>query len=119
MNVDVVVNILGEPWRVKIFSSELDSRLKDNIGFTDWTSHFIGIADPDETESTLDNTMELIKQVARHEIVHAFMFQSGLSDDWKHEQWGHDETVVDWIARQFKAMQKVIEKVEKAIGEAV
>lgn len=119
MNVDIVVDILGEPWRVKVCSSDVEPRLKDNAGFTDWTSHFMGIADPDETEGSLDNDVEFVKHVARHEIVHAFMFQSGLGDDWRHSDMGHDETVVDWIARQFKAMQKVIEKVEKAIGEAV
>lgn len=116
--IDYVVNILGQPWRIKICSAEVEPRLKDNVGFTDWTSHFIGIADPAENNSDLDNQTEFMKQVARHEIVHAFLFQSGLADDWMHPTNGHEETAVDWIARQFHAMQKVIEQVEKLIEGA-
>ena len=118
MNIDCVVNILGDPWRVRVCSAEVEPRLKDDAGFVDWTSHFIGIADPYESPGTIDNQIEFTKQVARHEIVHAFMYQSGLGEDWEHSGQGQDETTVDWIARQFHAMGKIIDKVEKLIEGA-
>ena len=36
----------------------------------------------------------------RHEIVHAFMFESGLAENWEHKNIGQEETVVDWFAIQ-------------------
>ena len=41
------------------------------------------------------------------EIIHAFMFESGLGYSWQHaEEFGHDETTVDWFARQFAKIHK-------------
>ena len=41
------------------------------------------------------------------EIIHAFMFESGLGSSWQHaEEFGHDETTVDWFARQFTKIHK-------------
>ena len=41
-----------------------------------------------------------MKKVLRHEIVHAFMFESGLAENWEHKDYGQEETVVDWFAIQ-------------------
>jgi len=47
------------------------------------------------------------KQVIRHELVHAFLFESGLDAS----SWGKNEEIVDWIAIQslklFEAFMKV------------
>ena len=115
MKLDKVVNILGQPWRVKICSEKVESRLKSLSGFTDHTSHFIGIIDPDEKESNIDDPVALVKEIMRHEIVHAFMYESGLGDSWEHKDYGHDETLVDWIALQFPKMWLVIADLEKMI----
>ena len=40
------------------------------------------------------------KQTLRHEIVHAFMYESGLAENWEHKDIGQEETVVDWFAIQ-------------------
>ena len=37
------------------------------------------------------------KKVIRHELVHAFLFESGLSVN----SWADNEEIVDWIAIQF------------------
>ena len=79
-----------------ICSSEVEPRLKDLSGFCDQTSHFIGIVDPKEKNGNIDNEVELVKQIIRHEIIHAFMYASGLGDSWEHKEYGHDETIVDW-----------------------
>lgn len=42
------------------------------------------------------------REVARHEIVHAFFEEAGLSD------YGSDERLVDWIAKQFPKMLKAM-----------
>lgn len=47
----------------------------------------------------------------RHEIIHAFLFESGLSENFTHPEYGHDETYVDWIASQFPKMCEVFKEV--------
>ena len=41
------------------------------------------------------------KKIVRHELIHAFLFESGLGASWEHNEYGHEETVVDWMAFQF------------------
>ena len=44
----------------------------------------------------------LQKKALRHEIIHAFLAESGLQANFKHcDQFGHDETMVDWFAIQY------------------
>lgn len=57
--------------------------------------------------SGVGNMKELQKVTMRHELIHAFMFESGLGFSWKHaDEFGHDETAIDWFARQFEKLQK-------------
>lgn len=42
-----------------------------------------------------------IKKVKRHEIIHAFLFESGLSEcSYKSDEWAKNEEMVDWFAHQ-------------------
>ena len=47
---------------------------------------------------------ERYKEVIRHELVHAFFFEAGL------DNYGADEILVDWIAKQFPKIAKAIEQ---------
>ena len=49
------------------------------------------------------------KRILRHEIIHAFAFESGLADD---SAWAMDEEMTDWIAHQFPKMLAAF----KAVG---
>lgn len=57
----------------------------------------------------------LEKEILRHEIIHGFFHESGLT---KYEC---DEILVEWIAMQFPKIQKVIEQSEKILptGKAI
>ena len=50
------------------------------------------------------NTFKAI--VNRHEIIHAFLFESGM------REWSEDEKLVDWLAIQFPKMLIAFEKVK-------
>ena len=53
-----------------------------------------------------------MKKQLRHEIIHAFLAESGLQTNFEHcRQFGHDETMVDWIAIQFPKIYKVYKDV--------
>jgi hypothetical protein len=59
--------------------------------------------------NSLDNIQKYADKVFRHELTHAFLFESGLAC------YGGDEKIVDWIAAQYPKLKEVFErlKVEK------
>lgn len=53
-----------------------------------------------------------MRKQLRHEIIHAFLAESGLQSNYEHyKQFGHEETIVDWFAIQFPKMIKAFESV--------
>ena len=100
------VNILGTEYTIEL----RELRDEDIDGFTDNTSKLIVIRS--DNENNVGDFEYLQKKQLRHEIIHAFMSESGLQCNWQHiEQFGHDETTVDWFAIQspkiFKAFQEL------------
>jgi hypothetical protein len=56
--------------------------------------------------STKYESIEDYKRIIRHEIIHAFFFESGLSEYTNNEQ------LVDFLAYQIPKMVKIFEKAE-------
>lgn len=53
------------------------------------------------------------KHVLRHEIIHAFLHESGLYEQSnKADNWSQNEEMVDWFAIQFPKIQKVYKKLK-------
>lgn len=96
---DRVINILGSEWSIKEQSENENEFLKGCDGYCDWTTREIVVER--ETYGTLQNMQKYINKVLRHEIVHAFLFESGLAEcAGEVDSWAKSETMVDWIARQ-------------------
>ena len=97
------INILGTQYKV-LFEEFKDVMECD--GLCDVTTHEIKVRK--NNVNKVGNMDELIKRALRHENIHAFMFESGLGFDWQHsEEFGHDETTVDWFATQAPKIYKV------------
>lgn len=94
------VNILGVEYTITVASKAEDEFLQKCDGYCDKTSKRIVVL-AESSDSELDNYDVYKKQITRHEIIHAFLFESGLHANFKHEEWGHDETYIDWVAIQF------------------
>lgn len=104
---DCKVNILGAEYAIQI--TELKD--EDLDGDCDSTSKTIRIRS-DNTCNVL-GFEELQRVALRHEIIHAFMFESGLGFSWEHPgKFGHDETTVDWFARQFPKILKIYQELD-------
>lgn len=73
----MTVNILGETWKIKFKKAKKDPLLKTRDGYTDRTIRTIFIA-KDRGTSGFRNYEEYQKSVIRHEIIHAFLIESGL-----------------------------------------
>lgn len=99
------INVLGAEYTVEVKQRTDEKLLADCDGYCDKTTRRIVVAAEDD-ESELGDYEQYKKKCVRHEIVHAFLFESGLHEDFEHVNNGHEETMVDWIAVQFPKMQK-------------
>lgn len=94
--------ILGSEWKIRYRSSDEDPRLEDCDGYCDWTIRTIVVRK--EIDGNLTDMEAYMRNVLRHEIIHAFLFESGLSHaSLTVEQWATNEEMVDWFA--FKGPQ--------------
>lgn len=94
------VEVLGTEYTVKVSNSKENSALVDCGGYCDETTKEIIINDfaPERGLAGSKQNMDAqISQSIRHELVHAFLFESGLAQD---SDWAFNEEIVDWIARQ-------------------
>lgn len=57
-------------------------------------------------DATVEAKRKRYREVARHEIIHAFLFESGL------DEYARNEQLVDWIAMQFPKLNKVFSELE-------
>lgn len=102
----LTVNVLGCMY--EIVPKTLGS--KDMDGYCDYTSKEIVIRN--DNHNKVGDFTALKKKQLRHEIIHAFMAESGLQANWQHiDQFGHDETTVDWFAIQAPKLYKAFEEV--------
>lgn len=93
------VEILGTLYEIVTRSEKEDARLEGCDGYVDWTTKTIGIEQ--EVDGNLGNMDAYRKKVLRHEIVHAFLLESGLHEcSGSTEAWASNEAMVDWFARQ-------------------
>lgn len=97
------VNILGECWTVQERDQSEDKELEQCDGYCDKTVRVIVISKKPE-DCNLAQWDVYRKKVMRHEVIHAFLFESGLHENFEHKQFGHDETMIDWVAVQFPKM---------------
>lgn len=108
-----VVSVLGTEYRVFLdVPTSADDVLKRCSGYCDKTAHVIVVGEKSEEANLIDWQM-YAKQVLRHEIIHAFLFESGLGGDsvWYVDGQEHPEQMVDWLARQFPKLMAAFQKV--------
>ena len=91
-----VISILGELWKIN-FNVKIDD---DVDAQTNPHERVINVAD-----DIADGVN--VKRIIRHEIIHAFMFESGLGFNFEHKPYGQDETMIDWFAIQYPKIKKV------------
>lgn len=98
--------ILGTRYRI----IEEEFADKDIDGYCDYTSKEIHLRN--DNANGVGDFESMMRKQTRHEIIHAFMSESGLQANWEHFRgFGHDETTVDWFAIQFPKIQKAFEEV--------
>ncbi len=104
------INILGTEWKIVTCKEEeselLNGKCRD--GCTDNSTRTIWICEKKDDCELQD--YEMWKKLAlRHEILHAFLFESGLdaSSISTYGPWANNEEMVDWFAIQSPKIFKV------------
>lgn len=109
---DCKVNILGTEYKV-LFREETDKpKLRNADGYIDTSIKEIVIAIFEKDEMSVEDLESYSKKVLRHEIIHGFLYESGLWDNSGNvEAWGQSEEITDWIAIQFPKIYKAFNEV--------
>ena len=110
---DTKVNILGTEYTIEYKIASQDAILKDSNGYCDITSKRIVILAEKRDEDDIENFIYLQNKTIRHEIIHAFIFESGLFNNTYCVDggWAKNEEMIDWFAIQapkiFKAFTEL------------
>lgn len=105
------VNVLGVEYSITRSHSPGDLRLENADGFCDETTKEIVVETYEGDDGKPGSKAQLDiqrKKVLRHEITHAFLFESGLAEN---SDWAQNEELVDWISIQGPKLVKAWEEV--------
>lgn len=100
------INILGTEYTIVIKEEDSDLILKDSNGYCDWTIKEIVISDLKDDVVSLHDLECYKKKVLLHELIHAFLIESGLDSS---SDWARNEEMVDFFARQIPKIVKAFE----------
>ena len=104
------VNILGTEYTILRQNELQNPKLKDANGLCEYYSKKIVIDDMKSIKNeimTFENLKEFESKVMRHEVIHAFLAESGLRSN---SDWAENEEMVDFFAIQFHKIKDVFEK---------
>lgn len=105
-------NVLGRSYSIVFADETSDSKLKLCSGYCDNTTKEIVIINYHTQEKDpMDkgNLQEHQKKIIRHELVHAFLFESGLGEN---SNWAQNEEAIDWVAYQFPKLLKAFQETD-------
>jgi hypothetical protein len=104
---DRVVHILGTEYKILFKEDKDEHKLTTCDGFEDHSVKEIVIGIFEQDINSIKDLGAYTRKVMRHEIVHAFFYESGL---WNNSHgckaFAQDEELTDWIALQFPKLQK-------------
>lgn len=110
------VSILGTIYEIKYGTCEEYKELNEMDGYTDTSTHTIIVDDMSLAKGQIGckgDLEEYKKEVVRHELIHAFLNESGLANNsLKCDSWATNEEMVDWFALQFPKIYVVFVEAE-------
>ena len=117
---DCTVNVLGTPYRIKKMAYDAEPAFKKRSidGYCNGFEHIIVYCDLDTDKRWEEETPETRriceKETIRHELVHAFLNESGLKESTgvSNNGWATFEEMVDWIALQAPKMYALFKELD-------
>lgn len=103
------INILGQDYEIIHQKESENPKLEKHNGLCEHYSKEIVICDFEIDTMTYKNPEALKLKILRHEIIHAFLFESGLAGN---SEWAENEEMVDFFALQFHKIYKAMQEAE-------
>jgi hypothetical protein len=106
------INVLGTEYTLTVCGDEKEPRLVGRDGFCDETTKELMVENYEDSKGEPNCKQNLLIQtnkVKRHEIIHAFLFESGLAEN---SSWAQNEEMVDFFAIQFPKLLKAFEQAD-------
>lgn len=104
------VKVLGEYYSVVESTVEKDAALEGKDGYCDTSIKLCVIDEMNDNDADVKKDLSVYKKaVIRHELIHAFLYESGL--DYC-TYWAKDEAIVDWIALQFPKLLQAFKEAD-------
>lgn len=95
------IDVLGTAYTLTESNEADDEKLVGLDGYCDTSTKQCVVDEMSNTDrDTKRNLPEYKKSVKRHELIHAFLYESGLDCC----SWAKNEEMVDWMAIQFPKM---------------
>lgn len=106
------VNILGANYKIIIADVGEKPKLSECDGYMDHSIKEIVVGKFVPDPMSVQDLKSYSKKVLRHEIIHAFLYESGLwNNSGNVNAWAQSEEITDWIAIQFPKMVKAFKEV--------
>lgn len=101
------INVLGTEYDVELLDKRDEYMKSNNLdGYCDFSTKTIFVCGKD---SDFGNKESIEKKIVRHEIIHAFLNESGLFGE---NVFWHCEEMVDWLATQFPKIYEAFNKLD-------
>lgn len=105
------VNILGTQYSILIIEKEDYRYDREADGWCDPSVKELLVFNYKQSAESVKDLVSYQKRVIRHEIVHAFFYESGLwQNAYSSKCWAKNEEMIDWIAIQSPKLQKAFEE---------
>lgn len=103
------INVLGQDYKLVLHTSDNDPKLKEWNGYHEPYSKKIVIdsklvEDINKEPLGTENPEVYLRHVYRHEIMHAFFCESGITYRYDKDE---EDFLVDWFARQYPKIKKI------------
>ena len=103
----MTIRILGVPYAFRMTTDKDDMALCDNNGYCDAYAKVIAIEREfhDNHPNSIKDPIAHQQTVKRHEVIHAYLFESGLTG------YAENEELVSWIAWQFPKLIETFQEI--------
>lgn len=111
------IDILGTEYTIEYHNIKEDSKLEENEAYTDLYRKLIVMGNIEQREIFKDDCESKINKlknkILRHEIIHAFLYESGLCENSNRSYaWAENEEMVDWFAIQGPKIFKIFKELD-------
>lgn len=96
-----ILHILGVEYKILILERDDYRYSESDAAFMDFSTKELLICNYTQDTQSVKDLIEYQRVTIRHEIVHAFLYESGLwASSFSTQHWAQNEEMVDWIAIQ-------------------